>query len=347
MAKTPNAAARRKWAADKTGLPIEVGPIKVLGWVGLALAVSLSLGHFLAPYLWSADTIELFRPYVALAAFVPFVLLLAVRAWISAGAAGLAVAFNLALLTVSALAAAPAANTRGGGAVLTVVTFNCLGSNTDFTTFTTWVRRVKPDVIALEEKPAGWERALADLKDILPYRSTEAGADGGDTEIFSRFPITAANAFAPAPDQRRVVHAVVDIKGTPVEVFAVHPNTLHDRQQWVDRNEFLGLAAQSVGFAPGERPHLVLGDWNVAPWSPFFKTFVETASVRSLDAASLAPPATRILFSVLGSNVGSPIDHIAASRGFESYGCEVGPDLRSDHRPLICRVGLAPQPRQH
>ena len=260
-------------------------------------------------------------------------------------------AFEAVLLAAPTLRGDADLRQAENGRTLTVITFNCLGSNRNSRSVVAWLRRRRPDIVVLEELPPRWERDLATLGDVLPYRASQLQDTRSDTDVFSRQPMTAAEAYQPATDLRALIHAVVQIDGRPVQVFGIHPNTLQNRSEWTNRNTALELSAQWVAqtrradsdrIGGAKDTALVLGDWNTPPWSPYFHAFLSISGLKSADPV-LWPPVTRVLASPFGVRLGSPIDHVAVSSDVQVEGCETGPDLGSDHVPQICRVRLTPR----
>ena len=233
---------------------------------------------------------------------------------------------------------------------LTVITFNCLGSNPNSRTAAAWLRRMHPDILVLEELPARWRPALDTLSDLLPYRASLLQDTRSDTDIFSRQPMWSAQAYQPTLDMRALIHAVVDIDNHPVQVFGIHPNTLQTRDEWSEPQQCAGTQ-RAVDRPDTSRPDqprgaprdpaLVLGDWNTPPWSPYFHAFLSISGLKSADGV-LWPPVTRVLAAPFGLRLGSPIDHVATSPDVRVEGCETGPDLGSDHVPQICRISVGP-----
>lgn len=312
--------------------------ISWVGWGLIAVAVAAVLAHALAGWVWSADVAELFRPWLAALSLAPLALFAAIRAPFASCVAGLAALINVAMLVSPAIALG-LPGTNEGGRPLVLVSYNCLSSNTQQARFAAWVRRIRPDVIALQEAPFAWRETISGLKDVLPYTSSSEVEGWRSTRLLSRSPITNASRFVPTDDGRAVEHASINLGYRPVEVFAIHPNTLQDPAEWKNRNAYLGLAAQWISGIAADKPALVLGDFNTSPWSPYFAGFLRATRLKAIDL-TMVPHPTRILWEFAGVLFGSPIDHIAASNQFRKLDCEVGPDLGSDHRPLVCRVDL-------
>ena len=346
MTSTPSSKAAQRWRTrGKARRPYRLADWLCFGLCGVSALLAAS--GPLAKWVWAADVVSLFRPYALLISAVV----------VAACVARLRVALLLIALGLlaceGALLAAPTlrgdAHPRGPGGAdeLTVITFNCLGSNPNSRTAVAWLRRMHPDIVVLEELPPRWQPALDTLDDRLPYRASLLESTRSDTDIFSRQPMRSAQAYQPATDMRALIHAVVDIDSHPVQVFGIHPNTLQTQEEWANRNNALELSAQwiaqtrrdQIDRTGAQAPALVLGDWNTPPWSPYFHAFLGISGLKSADAV-LWPPVTRVLAAPFGLRIGSPIDHVATSPDVQVEGCETGPDLGSDHVPQICRISL-------
>ncbi len=348
MASTPATKAARRWRVrGKQNRPFGVADWLCVVLCGLGALLALSGPT--ARWVWAADVLNLFRPYALLASVLILIACVVRRRAALIGVALALVAAETVLLALPTLR--DDAQPRGNSAAreLTVITFNCLGSNPNSRTAAAWLRRMHPDILVLEELPPSWKPALDTLSDLLPYRASLLQDTHSDTDIFSRQPMRSAEAYQPAMDMRALIHAVVEVDNRPVQVFGIHPNTLQTRDEWVNRNTALELTAQWIaqtrrakaGAGGVQDPALALGDWNTPPWSPYFHAFLSISGLKSADGV-LWPPVTRVLAAPFGLRLGSPIDHVAASPDVRVDGCDTGPDLGSDHVPQICRISLAP-----
>ena len=342
-------AARRRRASSQVRRP--TGVLDLACAALCSAAAVLVLCGVMAKWVWAADVVSLFRPYCVIASVLVLLVCLAGRRWGFILIALALLAGEFALMAAPSLRGDAHLPGSSSGRELTVITFNCLGSNPNSRTAVAWFRRMRPDILVLEELPSSWEGDLDTLADILPYRASQLQTTRSDTDVFSRLQMTSADAYKPALDLRTLIHATVVMDGRRLQVFGIHPNTLQTQEEWTNRNNALELSAQWVaqtrrsGGGPGAAgrhdPALVLGDWNTPPWSPYFHAFLSLSGLKSVDGV-LWPAVTRVLAAPMGVRIGSPIDHVAASSDVQADGCETGPDLGSDHVPQICRIRLGP-----
>ena len=206
-------------------------------------AALLALTGLLAKQVWAADVVSLFRPYALLASVAVLLACVLARRRRFALLALVLVVAETGLLAAPSLRGDAHPRGGSGGRALTVITFNCLGSNPNSRTAVAWIRRMRPDILVLEELPSGWAHDLDTLADVLPYRASQLQDKPSDTDVFSRSVIRSADAYRPAPDLRVLIHAVALIDGRPMQVFGIHPNTLQTPQEWINRNNALELSA--------------------------------------------------------------------------------------------------------
>jgi endonuclease/exonuclease/phosphatase (EEP) superfamily protein YafD len=121
------------------------------------------------------------------------------------------------------------------------------------------------------------------------------------------------------------------VQGNPIELVLTHVHTpfagaIHDRH-------FEALASV--------RPRLadrlaVCGDFNTVPWSESLRNFSSDADLRAIHGRFGLPgtwPAGALLLRV-------PIDNCLLSDGVAVADSRVGPDIGSDHLPLIVDLAL-------
>ena len=96
---------------------------------------------------------------------------------------------------------------------------------------------------------------------------------------------------------------------------------------------------ERIASEPPGTPVLLAGDWNTPVWSPAYASTLSRAGLQASER-SLWPAATRIFASVAGINIGTPIDHIAVSKGIGVADFFAGPGFGSDHLPVVADLKL-------
>ena len=309
-----------------------------LGW-GAALAVLvLTTSFWVSRSFWLADVANLFRPAILLLAVVALGLAIGGRAVGLGTLAVLLAGANIYLLLLPQMTLPTALPSGSRLPPVTVASFDVV-SDDSLPDFTQWVKdkKTRPDLVAVQNLTNPWRTRIAQLTDVYPYSASSLYRQPGVREdILSRFPILDAAVYRPAGG-RTAVTATVIIEGQPVKVFVIDPNKATGQSRWAERNQYLGLVSQWVASQAAGQPAMMLGDWNVTPWSPFFSDVFEQSGLRRGDKGVL-PPATHTLAHLPIPLLGLNDDHIAASRRVSVEGCAPGPDLGSDHLPLICQV---------
>ncbi len=312
--------------------------LRQAGWIGALVVLAMTASWWVSRQFWLADSVNLFRPLVALLAAALLVLAFAARAPVLIAASVLLVGAN-AYLVVQPTLDLPTALASGARMTpVSIASFDVV-SDASLPDFVEWSKDKKrrPDLVALQNLTAPWRDRITKLTDAYPFSASVLHKETGVKEdIVSRFPILDASVYRPTGG-RTAVRATVLIEGEAVQVFVIDPNKATSQTRWAERNQYLGLvsqwaASQSVGL-----PAIMLGDWNVTPWSPFYADVFEQTSLKRADAGVL-PPATHTLAHLPIPLLGLNDDHIAVSRHVPVEGCGPGPDLGSDHLPIVCQI---------
>ncbi|GII58807.1 endonuclease [Planotetraspora thailandica] len=161
-----------------------------------------------------------FTPYVAPASIVAVITALASRRW---------TALAVSLMSTATLAAhvLPRALPAGGhttGPPLRVLTSNLLKGSVPGPALIDLVRRLRPDVLTLQEltPSAAAELKRDGLEGLLPYKVDRSRPGVGGSGIYARFPVTPDEAIELGGFGQ--ARASVDVPGAgPVEIVSVHP----------------------------------------------------------------------------------------------------------------------------
>ncbi|HPF25657.1 MAG TPA: endonuclease/exonuclease/phosphatase family protein [Steroidobacteraceae bacterium] len=325
------------------------------GLVLLALAAVATVLAGFARFAWLADLAVNFRLHFALAALAAAALLAIGRSWRGVASAGLVLLVNAWYIAVSieapqqsvrvwggqtahASSSAPNTNSRPPLAVR-IAAANVFHSNHEFTRLFDWLRAEQPDVISIEEVSAAWLTQLVALEADYPYRKASPFNGRFQTVMLSRWPIDVESVPRLATANSRNVEAVVRVRGTPIRVIAVHATWPLTPAHAVRRNR------EYAGFASGARtvrePLVLIGDFNSSALSPHFQsTLLADAGLRSAAAGYGWQPTWPVGVLPLGIQ----IDHALVSPQLEVVAFRRGPEVGSDHRPIVVDLELLDGP---
>jgi endonuclease/exonuclease/phosphatase (EEP) superfamily protein YafD len=229
---------------------------------------------------------------------------------------------------------------------LHLITFNFDGSNREHERVSQWVRQNAPDVLLIQETYPIAGQAVPGTRQILPYQyqqSTYRGYRG--VSILSRYPISDLEGYDRDSAYSRAVVALpsgaaaiynisltnplegqdVSRLSNPLRLLLNYDSTARDAQIRVLLER---LERETL-------PHIVAGDFNLMEIEAPYRWL----SARLTDA-----------FAAAGSGVGATwdaktpnrlllrIDYVWYSEGWCALSAELGPELGSDHLPVIARL---------
>ena len=303
------------------------------------LAAALSLLSLLGRYGWLLDLLSFGRQHLAMGA-----LLLAAVAVLARQRWAASLAFAAAILQAWFLIPSPQAVMLADGALLRVVSLNLLEENRAAGEVLGLLRRSGADIVALQEVDAFWLKQTASLRDIYPYTTAPDGRLRTTNLLLSRHELVDSELLvAPGdPAINAALRVVIEIGGTQVAVYNLHPTTPRSPLQWRSRNHDLAWFARTIAARDTDRPRVVLGDLNTPPWSPYFADLLEGAGLRDSAGGGLRwptrqPPLLEPHLALLGA----PVDDVLVSEGIATTGFSVGPHVGSDHLPVVADLRLA------
>lgn len=224
------------------------------------------------------------------------------------------------------LSAAPNLPEGGGNPHLRLASANLNLHNTDATALRDWLAQAQPDVMVLLELSPAFAQDIQDLPGY-PYRSLNPLPTPFGIGVLSKFPLLNPQVIADAEGIQRIETDLL-VAGCRVSLTALHPMPPISPQQRTQRDATLRDLAQRRRVL--EVPSLIAGDINNSPWAPAFFGLHAFGWHR---ANGLAP--------TWGGPLGIPIDHVLASAQWRLLSQQRGPDLGSDHLPLLVELKLA------
>lgn len=323
---------------NEPALRVWAGAVRLLrGAVrGLVLLVGLAtLLGLLDRVSWVFELADVFRlQYVAVLVGAALVALLLRRPRLAGVAAAFALV-NVAVLGIPLLPTAAAADRHAEGSLRLVVA-NVEVGNTDFAAVARLVAQTHPDVFGVTELTPAMARHLA--RELPQYHSRilEPRGNAYGIGVFSRVPLRSARVVPfPADGGPPTIVAHVGVAGRPVTLVVTHVHTPFAGSIHIRHLRALAAARPSFG-----RRVVVCGDFNTPPWSGPLRDFSSHARLRDLYGghawSGYSWPTWSSLLRV-------PLDNCFVSSRVVVTAHRDGPDIGSDHRPLVVDLGVTKQ----
>lgn len=196
------------------------------------------------------------------------------------------------------------------------------------------LREQAPDLVVVEELTPRRAADLRTLDALFPHRleQPEQGAFG--IGLRSRHPLESAELFMLGTTA--AVEARVRTPAGPVTVIGVHLRPPTSRAWAAERNRQLERLAERV--AGIDEPLVVLGDFNITPYSPYFAAWLERTGLEDTRRGRNVSRSWPTFLPILGI----PIDHVAVSDEFRVIAHRRLSAFGSDHYPVLARLDLDP-----
>ncbi|MBP2276018.1 endonuclease/exonuclease/phosphatase family protein [Sphingomonas sp. PL20] len=218
---------------------------------------------------------------------------------------------------------------------LKVVIFNAWKNNATPERAARWIAQQSPDVVVLAE--IDWQRGgiPARLKQFYPYQQDCSGAHRCSTAVLSRIkPIASGGLAHGDPENKSALSAAwIRLAGTcgAYDIVGVHLN-----HPWPMAGR-AGERRQLADFLRGRSTRAILaGDLNLPPWM-FELGWLERdtgLARRTLALPTWPSPSAR---GWLNTPL-FPLDHLLAGKGWAVSAVMRGPDIGSDHYPMVIRL---------
>ena len=248
-------------------------------------------------------------------------------------------------LTISFLNIAPWLNFKGRvtpssspppADIVTVLQANVFKFNFTAEPLIDTIKTVNPDIIVLSEVTPKWADALDFLYAEWPHQVVLPQEGSHGMAVYSKLPFTRTDTAYMTP--RDIPAFILDIEKndrqfTLVSVHTLPPvrDSFYDNRNrhfsWIRRN-FKDLA---------ERPLIIAGDFNTTMYAPAYKSFIADTN---LNNAREGRGLMNSWYIYRQPYLGLPIDHFLHSDGIKIDAAGRGPDIHSDHRPLITQFHL-------
>jgi len=217
---------------------------------------------------------------------------------------------------------------------LKILHSNVLASNTQYQKLIDLVIKESPDLLILQEVSPTWISNLLPLDNIYSYKHAIPRNDNFGIAIYSKYPFNKITEENWGPTRIPSLNISLAISGQTISLISTHPLPPINNDFFTSRNKQLNDIARIASNI--KTPLILIGDLNITMWS---KNYVDFEMASGLSNArkgfGLIPtwPTPMLPFMI-------PIDHCLVSPEFEVQSLKAGPDIGSDHLPLIVKMGL-------
>ena len=199
--------------------------------------------------------------------------------------------------------------------------------------------REQPDIVVLTEVTPRWLQELHPVRDAdYPYAVERAHGGTSGIALWSRFPLKNARIQQIGGGLPSAV-ADLQIREKTIVILGTHPAPPH-RPRWARRrNQHFRALPEFLAERRKEGASVVLlGDMNITPWSPYFQRLLNDADLTdSARGYGIQPTWPTIVWYMR-----IPVDHCLLSTDLRAVRRQIGPNIGSDHFPLLVDVVVGP-----
>lgn len=213
---------------------------------------------------------------------------------------------------------------------LKVISANVLKTNTDYQSTIDFIREEDPDVFGLIELTHDFSEAMNVLHEEYPHHILFPYHRGFGIGLYSKLPLIESKIDI-LSGGIPFIETHIEVEDKNIHLFLIHALPPFNEEMFEARNNSLVQIASLLD----SRPTIIMGDFNLTPWSEYYQTFVRDSGLVS----------TRDMWDGLQHSWSSwglylPIDHIFLSRNIRVLNQYTGEDVGSDHLPIIAELAI-------
>lgn len=189
------------------------------------------------------------------------------------------------------------------------------------------------DIVILLEVSDENIGAFAKLKERYRYFTVATDKNYRGTAVFTNLPNSHLAITRIAGYLSPYVTLTSTVNAKPFILYAIHPPSPISHNNTILRNQlFATVADEAAKTRHAGVSTLIVGDFNSTPWSPAFSRLTQESGLRD---AQNGQGFTHSWPTYLPAFMGIAIDHLLISPNIAVEKRKTGPDLGSDHLPII------------
>jgi endonuclease/exonuclease/phosphatase (EEP) superfamily protein YafD len=292
----------------------------------------------LAPLFPPADTINHFRPYVFVGTGALLAITFVAHAPIAARLSTILAALNAVLLLLPFLWSAGNAGVQASASAighdLKIVSFNVAWTPRPIDNVARYLLSEDADIVVLQEVTQAHAATVEPLlRDRYPHSHLCVIAHRCAQAIFSKHPwASVVDVYRSEDTPEMIIARFGDAKRGAFRVYGLHmawPFRPEAQARHVDRLMALGKSI--------DEPAILAGDFNLTPWSYQLQRLLASTGLRRHATFLMSWPTNGYFRLPVPLFL---IDHVLSTPDVRTIAIKSGPDLGSDHLPIVARVLL-------
>ena len=308
----------------------------------LAFVTMLTIVGFMGQLWWVFDLASHFRPQYFIVLVILVVFFAKAKKWKSTGVGIVCGLVNFML--ISPYIGNTNSVTEVDRPKIRILSMNLSHTNSSYKKAKLIIKKTQPSVLILQELGNSWEDVLGETLTKFPY-SVKLPVNA--TYGYSSLPKFLLPLFIPKeklfigvfshlPFERIMtdqsdsyIRGSFKFKEKMFTLFGVHLTSPIGKVRTDARNKQLKSLVEEI--QTNNQPTVVVGDFNITPWSLYFQDFIQKSQLRDTRKGLGFYPTWLAKFPPLSI----PIDHSLTSDGIEVGSFSLGPSFGSDHLPMI------------
>ncbi len=253
------------------------------------------------------------------------------------------IAFNFVILLINAYDIAPlfAQNETSAtsGQKLTIVQFNRYITSLQDDKVFQWLSNKENefDIVLIQEIAPSFVQELKSLAPTYPYQYITPKKGSFGQALLSKKEIIVDK---PTSSDKPSFHLAAKIRisqTNSLKLYGIHIMSPEFPKGAISRNSQLKIIGESISNDPS-KTKIAMGDFNVTPYSYYFSRFEKTIGLKN-TMTGFGPQNSWPSLSPLDI-FRIPIDHVFVSKNIQVIDRKIGPNLGSDHFPVIVKLSL-------
>lgn len=294
------------------------------------LLAAITLFSLLAQRLWIADILCNFRVQYVLLFAAAIACLLLLRRWKTVFVFAVFLAINAAFIWNYLPTTIPVRTDKS----LRIMCANVLSSNLNYEAMAKTIAEGDPHVVAIIEVSPAIAEYFETNATKYPYRHFLARKGNFGIGIMSRVPLTKVETLLSDPLNLPSYRISLESDGKTYQLIATHPIPPIGSVKTINRDSQL---LQMAGSFTQEDNRILMGDFNMTPWSPRFHEVLSKGNLVDSGAGFGLTPTWTVFPTLLG---GIRIDHILVSPSIKTNNHRVLEIPGSDHCAVVIDIGV-------